>query len=412
MGNRPRIIELREFVAETVPADALSIEEGERLWREYGNYVAVEFPSLKTGGAWQLTSLGWVGSIPLSDSLRISLLPRVRLSNLFRMLEYAYRLESFHLLEGLIDCESIEDLYERWAAILAGRILDRGRTGLYRSYIPHSDRLPFVRGSLDLKQLMRSPWSVELESHYQEHTSDIEENQILLWTLFVIARQGICSERTGRIVRTAFRSLQGEVTLRPCRPLECVGRVYNRLNIDYEVLHSLCRFFLEQSGPGYREGEWRMIPFLVNMARLYELFVAEWLKQHLPERYRLSAQEEVVLQASGEASINIDLVLYDRERGEPVAVLDTKYKLPDAPAPGDLHQIVAYATARGCRQGALIYPAPLSRPFQGRYGAGDIYLRTLTFALEGELEERGRSFLSQLLPFPEIEPVPLLPDLL
>ena len=48
----------------------------------------------------------------------------------------------------------------------------------------------------------------------------------------------------------------------------CVGRTYNRLNADYEPMHALCRFFLENSGPAHARGDRSMLPFLVNMPRL------------------------------------------------------------------------------------------------------------------------------------------------
>jgi 5-methylcytosine-specific restriction enzyme subunit McrC len=100
----------------------------------FGDKVAVEWPTPKTGDRWQLTSLGWVGFIPLGEDRGISLQPKVPIGNLFRMLEYAYDLRSFKLMEGLYDCASIRDFYDQLALILAHRLLDRARAGLYRTY--------------------------------------------------------------------------------------------------------------------------------------------------------------------------------------------------------------------------------------------------------------------------------------
>src|SRR5206468_2502813 len=116
------------------------------LWRNYSAQVAVEIPSFKNEHNWQLTALGWVGYIPLSKDLGVALRPKVALDNLFRMLEYAYRLKSFHFLEGLFDCQSLEEFYERLAHVLARRVLDRGRKGFYRSYLNQADQIPFLRG--------------------------------------------------------------------------------------------------------------------------------------------------------------------------------------------------------------------------------------------------------------------------
>ncbi len=91
----PKTIELVEYKPERLDLEDLPLEVGESLWRNYGSRVAVEFPSPKTGGKWQLTAQGWVRYIPLSQDLGLRLQPKIALSNLFRMLEYAYKLRSF-----------------------------------------------------------------------------------------------------------------------------------------------------------------------------------------------------------------------------------------------------------------------------------------------------------------------------
>jgi hypothetical protein len=59
------------------------------------------------------------------------------------MLEYAYQLKSFHFLDGLSNFDKLEDFYNYLANILARRIRDRAKQGLYRTYIPKSDRMTF-----------------------------------------------------------------------------------------------------------------------------------------------------------------------------------------------------------------------------------------------------------------------------
>ena len=277
---QPRIIlPLTEYVSARFPRESIPDALGEALWQYYSSQVAVDFPSPKTESQWQLTSQGWVGYIPLTPELGLALQPKVELGNLFRMLEYAYQLKgkSFRFLEGLVECQSLKEFYERLANVLAKRVLDRGRKGFYRAYLPETERLPYVRGRLDVRQAIQTPWDVRLQCHYEEHTADIEENQILAWTLSRIARSGMCTERVLPTVRRAYRALRGLVSTQPCSPQDCVGRLYNRLNDDYHPLHALCRFFLEHSGPSHEVGDRTVLPFLVNMERLYELFVAVWL---------------------------------------------------------------------------------------------------------------------------------------
>lgn len=390
----PQTIELTEYRPRLLPRPDLPGPVGELLWRTYGRQVEVEFPNPKTGQQWRLTAQGWVGHIPLTPEFHLALQPKVKLANLFRMLDYAYQLKSFRFLAGLVGCQTLAEFYEELASILAKRVLDRGRKGFYRAYLPRTERLPYLRGRLEMEAAHVAPGRVGLPCHYQEHTADIADNQILAWTLFCIARSGLGSERVLPLVRRAYRALQGLVTPVPHPPADCVDRLYHRLNEDYRPLHALCRFFLEQSGPGHQVGERTMLPFLVDMARLYERFVAEWLKHHLPPPWKLAVQERVEVGRATPFHFEIDLVLYDAGRDAARCVLDTKYKTGAGPAPADIHQMISYAHTKGCSEAVLVYPARPAQPFDEVIRG--IRVRSLTFALDGDLEQAGQDFLREL----------------
>ena len=389
-----RIIELPEYDARSFTQEEIPEDLARELHGLFGSQVAVEPPSFLNNNSWRLTSQGWVGYIPLTDDFHISLVPKVPIRNLFGMLEYAYRLD-FKILEGLADSEAIAELYERLALILAKRVLDRIRRGLYRSYVGESENLPYVRGRIDVLAHVRTPMRVLLPCHFEDHTADLEENQILLWTLTRILESGICTERSLSHIRQARRALQGFATAYSFSPEKCVDRLYNRLNQDYEPLHALCRFFLEHTGPTHRLGDRRMLPVLVDMERLFELFVVEWLKRHIPAPYSVRGQETVQFQMGTTVSINIDITIDDMSTGRTLAVLDTKYKATEQPAPSDIQQVVAYAEAKSCQRAVLIYPTPLARPISGLWGK-DIQVQSLVFRLDDELDQGGREFLDSL----------------
>jgi len=386
-------IRLIEYKTKVFPRNEIPNEMGELLWKNYNNYITVEFPSPKTEGQWQLTSKGYVGYIPLTQDIGINLQPKVSLDNLFRMLEYAYKLK-FKFLEGVTNCESIKEFYERLANILALKIIDRARKGFYRAYISEDADLSYLRGRLNLAQIARTPWEIKLPCHYEEHTADIEENQILAWTLSRIIGSGICSGRVLHNIREAYRSLRGAVSLKPFTPKDCIELIYNRLNDDYRPIHALCRFFLEHSGPSHKIGEHTMIPFVINMERLYELFVAEWLKKNLPRDLSLSIQEKVDIGERGKISFRIDLVINDVHTGDTICVLDTKYKISEKPDTDDVAKVVAYAEMKGCKVAVLIYPKHLDMPIDDNIG--NIRVKSTTFLVDGDLEQQGRIFLKNL----------------
>jgi len=390
----PKIIELTEYQTRSLAENELSEQQAMVLHSNFGKHVSIEPPSFLNNKQWQLTSQGWVGYIPLSDTLHFSLTPKVPIKNIFRMLEYAYRLD-FKILEGLTNSESIADLFERLALILSKRILDRIRKGLYRSYVPDHENLPYVRGRIDMVSHIRMPQRVNLPCHFEEHTPDLEENQILLWTLTKILESGICTERALPTIRQARRALLGFSTLIPFSAQSCVNRLYNRLNHDYEPLHALCRFFLENIGPTHSLGDRRMLPILVNMERLFELFVVEWLKEFIPSRYIVRGQEKVQLKMGYIVSINIDITITDITMGNIVYVLDTKYKAPKNPSASDIEQVVAYAEAKGSKDAVLIYPIDLEAPLKGMWGS-NIKVQSTTFGLNDDLDEAGRRLIRRL----------------
>jgi 5-methylcytosine-specific restriction enzyme subunit McrC len=390
--TQTRIIELIEYEKKMFSVDEIPNSAGVELYEKYKNQVDVEFPNYKTGNKWQLKAKGWVGYIPISPELGLKLQPKVPIKNLFGMLEYAYSLKSFRFLEGLMDCDSLEEFYNCLAQVLAQKIIERCRKGLYRTYLPKTKQLAYVRGRLNVRELIQKPWNVQVKCSYEEYTADIVENQILTWTLFNIGRSGFCSERVSPTVRKAYHTLQGLVTVQPCSVKDC-SELYNRLNEDYRVLHNFCRFFLENTVPSHERGNHKVLPFLVDMARLYELFVAEWLKANLSPNLIIKSQERVNLGEN--LYFKTDLVLYDALTAKPRYILDTKYKTPVSPSFQDVAQVVAYAVSKNCQEVILVYPTLLTHSLDKFIG--DIRVRSLTFSLDDNLNRAGQTFLQKLL---------------
>lgn len=385
--------ELIEYQTSRIPAADLSLADGEQLWQQYGPQIEVEFPSPKTNNHWQLTPQGWVGYIPLTAEVSFSLRPKVPIHNLFVMLAYAYDLRSFRFLDGLTNIETLSGFYDRLAAVLAERVLLRSRQGLYRAYQPQQDHLQVVRGRLQFNQLMQRPEQVSLPCDYEEHTADMVHNQILAVTLRLIGRSGLAREDTQQLIRRAYHTLP-LVQEPPLTAADLDGLLYDRLNDDYRILHALCRFFLDYSSPIYTQGDYETLPFLVNMNQLFEKFVASWLQTHLPPPYTVKIQEDLTVGKTGQLRVNPDLVIYEAAE-RPLMVLDTKYKIPDTPAADDVYQVAFYASnGLGCQQAILVYPQRLARPLNDRYQ--NVSVRSLPFALQGDLEIAGQQFLNML----------------
>jgi 5-methylcytosine-specific restriction enzyme subunit McrC len=388
-----QIIELTEYKSERFEPDFIPKSVAQKIYQNYAKEIDIEFPNPKTKYKWQLKSKGRVGNIPITPEFHIAIRPKVPINNLFGMLDYAYNLK-IKFPQGSIQCQSLEESYERLANILAQKILERCRKGLYRDYLSKTERLAYIRGRVDLRSALQKPWDVKLKCHYNEQTGDIEDNQILAWTLFIIGRSGLCGESVSSTVRKAFHALQGFVTLKHFKSEACIDRNYHRLNQDYQLLHALCRFFLDNTGPSHETGDREMLPFLIDMANLYEQFVAEWLKANTPKGFFVKQQHRVTHDQN--YFDRIDLLLCDIATKKVQYVLDTKYKAPDKVDNTDRNQVVTYATLLNCKNAILIYPQTLKAPIDQQIG--DIRVRSLTFSLNSDLNEAGKTFLTSLLP--------------
>lgn len=387
----PRVIELVEYAPRKLRADELTPADADVLWRQYSDYLDVEYPSPRTGNQWVLTPKSWVGFFPVTPGLAVAIRPKLDVRSVFAMLEYAYDLKNFQLFDGSHACAALEELIERVAAILAGRVRDRVRRGVYRAYQAEHERLPYVRGRLDTARLVAAPWKADLPCGYEEHTADIEDNRLLLWALNVAARGG-CTERSSKRVIDAHRSLAGAVGLLECAARSYRGRTYQRLNDDYRPMHGLGRFIVEHAGPRHEQGAHGMVPFRVDMNSLYERFVAAWLHEHLPASWVLDRQEHLSFGTTDRVQFSADLIIRERSTGAPAMVLDTKYKDVAHPKSDDLAQVVAYATAWGVTDAVLIYPSESTWLAE----VGPVRVRALTFSISGDVETAGHRFLAAL----------------
>lgn len=361
----------------------------------YGSQFETEYPNPKNGQRYRIRPGGHVGCFPVDDSLTLRVQPKVPIENLFGMLRYAYQIDAF-LPKGIAPVDSIEDVFESLAAVLAQRVNDRCRKGLFRGYVLEEDQLPCVRGRFlfgpTLQHSLRG--GVATHCEFEEHTADLDENRILAWVLHQLGRFPIRREEVKGQVRAAYRSLASTVGLQPYPPSSCVGRFYDRLNVDYRPMHALCRFFLEQLGPTSRIGSRESVPFQINMPLLFEVFVEKWLRTHLPKSVGLDSQYTAHLDIEGSFQFKADLVLRDARSEEVIAVLDTKYKRSVDVSHEDVNQVFTYASRLHTGRAYLIYPSFATAT--KRITIEGVAIQSLVFDLSGHLERAGQIFLEAL----------------
>lgn len=159
-------------------------------------------------------------------------------------------------------------------------------------------------------------------------------------------------------------------------------------------MHALCRFFIDNLGPGVSHGRQELMPYTVDMPRLFEAFVAEWLRLYGPHTFVYSKQHKLKLSGSQSIEWAVDILVSDRQSGNPIAVIDTKYKRQSIPSPADIQQVVAYAVEARTNLAFLIYPTSDIVPL--KVNVGDVEVRAAHFDVEKDLTGAGSRLLVEL----------------
>lgn len=390
-------IKLREGETYYRPADDFDELIALHIHNSLDRYIKLEFPTAANHRNYSMVSYGYAGRIPVATGHTIAIEPKVPIANLCRMLDVANDTRLVTLMDGEVEFSTLQGIVEYFALVLASRVTARCYQGLYRAYVPLSETSRKLRGRIDVvpSVLAWQRGSPQISCHHREHTADLEDNRILAWTLHLLSRMPMKNETAKRSVRRAYREISGKASTVEVDSSRLKGRTYHRLNHDYEIMHGLCRFFLEHLGPGLGVGESSFVPFLIDMDRLFERFVAQALHMSLPDHLVIEQQYVAPLTRERDHRYLIDLVIRDRE-GRVKCVLDTKYKGASKATSSDITQVVAYAARMRTHLAYLIYPSKVT--MEREYHVGDVTVRSIVYDLDSDPEVALAQFLSKLSP--------------
>jgi 5-methylcytosine-specific restriction enzyme subunit McrC len=300
----------------------------------------------------------YVGHFLLPSGMQVVIKPKIEAANVFRMLTYVYAREHpdpFRDADVLYEVDQLlfEPLVDLFNVLVAKRV----RRGLYQSYLEHRDNLSVFKGRLSVQQhlLLNRARPDHAFCLYSQQTHDIEDNQIIKWTIRVLLSVFPWSKGTVQSLRANFHQFEAVSLIQPDRSA-FRDRHYHRLNEDYALLHALCRLFLDKKSISERAGTIGFRGFLLDMNELFEQFVSTAF-QVASQKTRLI----VVSQAAAYLSlypvrIRPDITI--RKGHSVAAIVDAKYKrrfdVYDNP---DVYQMLAYATALNCPRTFLIFPA-------------------------------------------------------
>ena len=343
------ILQLFEYDIATV---ALSDRRARRLKSEAGRYLSVT--PHPDPGRWYVTAHEYVGSLVVDD-MRILIRPKIRLENLFLLLEVglpeqAWRREDF-------DYATNHDLLRSLVSFFARTVETTLARGLYRSYRQRNEDLKALRGRIDFgRQLSRARLPMPVACRYGEFTADVIENRGLRAAIRLSLRvPGVQLDDRRWLMRELVAMEEVSDASVSGDDLERVH--YTRLNEHYRPALGLARLLLDNLTLVDRRGATAAASFMVNMNDLFERFVTQRLRRALQGRLVVESQASSYLDEERQVWLRPDLRFRHPGSGSVAYVGDIKYKLTgDAQGrSADYYQLLAYTTALDLPEGVLIY---------------------------------------------------------
>ncbi len=348
---------------------ALSLEVFNILRSRYARQLEIDHTA--HSGVYRVTARDYVGRISLPGGGLLVIRPKVGVSNLFYMLCADAGLANFHPPPtGLQEDEEIIPFVISALLVAAENVV---AGGLYRDYSRREERLPYIRGRIDLADQSRRGWLHHQHTcAYADHTSDIPENRLLAATLRLLPDllKGRTEEQhLASRARSLLTHFGGITHIRRAEALALLPRLrIHRLNALYGPALALCGLALRGLTLNEQAGTHPYASFLVQMPRLFESFLTKQMARLLPKHnLRVVAQKHDYLDEERTVGIRPDILVYSGHERNPRLVLDAKYRRfdgPDADPNRDLYQVSAYLDRYNLKSGVLVYPR-----FEGEEGA-------------------------------------------
>ena len=129
----------------------------------------------------------YVGHFELSANTVVTIAPKVPSARIIRMLAYVYDFwEGNFFRDEEVHYEKAQLLFEPFVSLFADPTERRIRRGLFQDYIRRDENLALLKGRLAFNPHVRDNYLRRPDRAfcaYYENTCDIEDNQIIRWTI-------------------------------------------------------------------------------------------------------------------------------------------------------------------------------------------------------------------------------------
>ncbi len=330
------------------------------------------FLFINNGNKIRISNTSYAGIIELKN-IRLIFKPKIESLNLVYMMNYI-RLEKLDN-DFIYDIEKISffsssyyfSFFDFLGILFITQLKKIEETGFLKKYVKKIEETNFLKGKLLFKKqiinniLHRKKFYIS----YENLTIDTLENRILLFSLSLLVNLIKSNKKLINDINRYEVYLKDFITYARMSVNDCNKVKFNRLNNYYRDIIQLAKYIIRYEAIRDIEQE---VPigfnFLINMNKLYEVFISQIIDEIIKEDKKYSNLEvlfqEKINNLFEEKTIKIRPDILIKKEGISYCVLDTKYKGYESNT--DYYQIISYSLSfKTIKLGGLIYPAISSK---------------------------------------------------
>lgn len=299
-----------------------------------------------------------VGAIRLPSGIQLNISPKLPLPNLFRMMSFVGGL--YDPLETEVEYAKDKTLFDILAISFAREFGHLLRVGMKQNYATEEQVMRTLKGQILFSNSIGKGLvgSGKLACRFQRLSLDTPMNQAIVTASKLILSSEVVSADTKKRVRQCLNQIPSDLISANFALGDFKKIHIDRTTAFYQKIIFISRFIIGSNSYNSRFGENQFPGFLLDVAQLFEEYVAIALKDAQNSwELQVSSQSGSHLDKGQEVEVRPDLIFLND--GKVKYIADTKYKdFSDLKFRNeDVYQMLAYLLRHRCREGFLIYPA-------------------------------------------------------
>lgn len=210
-----------------------------------------------------------------------------RISNIYYMIAYAYRLDKLiEKAQKSGETEEFENIYDLFSCMLFNLINKLIKRGFYKDYTINDEEMSLVKGKVNLGETIKRNTLInkKIVCEYDDFSDNVYLNKIIKTTLFYFIKSNHIKKENKQRIKKIYLFF-ADIDILDIRTIHWNQIFLNKSNKGYKVVINICYMILNELIISQENGDKNYKEFLDDekLSIIYERFVREYYIKHYPQ---------------------------------------------------------------------------------------------------------------------------------